>query len=189
MTLDQDTQQTPMERIEGLTRAYAEARDELSALVTEVQSEIERITREATPAIKARVRRVADAHDRLQSAIAAHPDLWSGKRRTVVIAGVRVGVTKGKGRITWDDPDQVVRLIRRHFPDQAESLIRVKEEPIAKALANLTVAELRRIGCEVEDADDRVTIKPTDSQVDKLVAQLLAHAERIESEEDQSHDR
>lgn len=176
------TENTQMEHIEQLTRDYAEKRETLSVTVQEVQDRIDRVTREATPQIKAEVRRVAEAHDALQRAIAEHPELWDGKRRTVVIAGVRVGMQKGKGKIVWDDPDQVVRLIRRHFPEQAETLVRTKEEPVRKALGNLTVAELRKIGCEVEDTDDQVLIKPTDSTVDKLVQALLADAERIEEQ-------
>lgn len=176
------TEQTPMGRIEYLTRRYAESRDELTAKVEEVQAEIDRATRRAMPQIKRLVRDVADAHDKLQAAVEASPELWAGKRRTVIVAGVRVGMAKGKGKIAWDDPEQVVRLIRRHFPGQADVLIRVKEEPVRKSLTNLTVAELRKIGCEVEDTDDQVVIKPTDSTVDKLVDALLKDAERIEQQ-------
>jgi hypothetical protein len=175
-------EQTAMERIEALTQVYASERDTLAGFVQELQDEIDRITRRATPQLKARVRRVAEAHDRLQAEIRDNPELWSGKRRTVVVAGVKVGMAKGKGRLTFDDPDQVVKLIRRHFPEQAEALIRTKEEPIRKALGNLTVSELKRIGCDIEDTDDQVVVKPTDGAVDKLVDALLRDAERIESE-------
>lgn len=173
-------EQTQLEHIEQLTRIYAEHRDALATTVQSVQDQIDEITRKATPRIKEQVRQVAEAHDQLRNAIESHPELWDGKRRTVVIAGVRVGMAKGKGKIVWEDTDQVVKLIRRNFPEQAETLIRVKEEPVRKALGNLTVKELRRIGCDVEDTDDQVVIKPTDSTVDKLVQALLADAERIE---------
>lgn len=175
------TEPTPMERVEALTQAYAAERDELAGFVGEIQDEIDRIRRRAMARIRERVRSVAAAHDQLQAAIVEHPELWAGKRRTVVIAGVRVGMAKGKGKIVWDDAEQVVKAIRKLFPDQVETLIRTKEEPVKKALAGLTVAELRRLGCEVEDATDQVVIKPTDSEVDKLVAALLADAERIET--------
>lgn len=171
----------PMEQIEGLTRDYAERRDALRVNIEALREQIERIERAALPGIRAQVRDVAEVHDRLQTAIAEHPALWAGKRRTVVIAGVRVGMAKGKGKIEWDDPDQVVRLIRREFPDQAEALIRTREEPIRKAIGELTVAELKRIGARITDTDDQVVITPTDSAVDKLVAALLADAERIEA--------
>lgn len=171
----------PMEQVEALTRAYAERRDALRMHIEDVRARIEAIERAALPEIRIQVREVAEAHDRLQAAIGAHPALWAGKRRTVVIAGVRVGMAKGKGKIEWDDPDQVVRLIRREFPDQAEALIRTREEPIRKAISELTVAELKRIGARITDTDDQVVITPTDSAVDKLVAALLSDAERIEA--------
>ena len=85
------SEQTPMERIEALTQAYASERDGLAGFVQEVSDEIERITRRATPALKARVRRVAEAHDRLQAEIRDNPELWAGKRRTVTVAGVTPG--------------------------------------------------------------------------------------------------
>lgn len=176
-----DTAETPMERIEALTRDYATWRERLAETVTTLQGQIEALTRAAAPDIRHLVREVAQAHDELRAEVEAHPELWT-RRRTVVIQGVRVGMTKGKGKIEWDDPAQVVRLIRRHFPDQADTLVRVKEEPIRPALAELSVAELRRIGCHVTDADDQVVIKPTDTSVDKLVAALLRDAERIEQE-------
>ena len=175
-------EQTAMERIEALTQLYASERDTLAGFVQELQDEIDRITRRATPQLKARVRRVAEAHDRLQAEIRDNPELWAGKRRTVTVAGVRVGMQKGKGKIVFDDPEQVVKLIRRHFPEQAEALIRIREEPVRKALGNLTVTELRRIGCDVDDTGDTVLIKPVDSAVDRLVDALLRDAERIESE-------
>ena len=45
------------------------------------------------------------------------------------------------------------------------------------------MAELKRIGVTVEETGDQIVIKPTDSEVDKLVNALLADAERIESEQ------
>ena len=57
----------------------------------------------------------------------------------------------------------------------------MREEPIRKALSELTVTELKRLGVTVEEADDQVVIKPTDSEVDKLVGKLLEDAERFEA--------
>lgn len=169
-----------METIEQLTKAFSAARDRLAEAVMELEREIEILKARHMPAIRAHVRQLAREQDELRSAIEDDPKLWSGKRRTVVIAGIRVGLAKGKGKIVWQDSDRVVAAIHRAFPDQAMTLVRVREEPNRKALANLTVAELRRIGCEIEDSDDQVVIKPTDTAVDKLVDALLKDAERVE---------
>jgi len=170
-----------MDEIERRTREYAEARELLAARVQAMQEEIETIKRRRLRGIKRAVAVAAEAHDRLRAAIEASPELFR-RPRTLVIAGVRVGFTKGSGRLVFDDPGRVVALIRRHFPEQADALIRVKEEPVRKALAQLSVAELKRVGVRVEDTGDQVVIKPTDSDVDKLVNALLADAERIEAE-------
>ena len=122
---------------------------------------------------------MSETRDRLKVAIESAPELFV-KPRTLVIAGVRIGIQKGKGQIVYGDADQVVKLIRKHFPEQADALIAVKETPVKKALANLSVAELKRIGVTVEETGDQVVIKPTDSEVDKLVAALLREAEKYE---------
>lgn len=168
--------------IEQHTRRYADARDLLASRVQALQDDIEAAKRRKLSGIKKAVAAAAEARDKLQSAIEASPELFQ-KPRTLVIAGVRVGYTKGAGKLSFDDPARVGALIRRHYPDQAEALIKVTETPIRKALGNLSVAELKRIGVTVEETGDQVVIKPTDSEVDKLVGALLADAERIESEE------
>lgn len=173
---------TTLAEIEQHTRRYADARAVLAARVQALQDDIEQAKRRKLPGIKKAVAAAAEARDRLQAAIEESPELFQ-RPRTLVIAGIRVGYTKGAGRLRFDDPARVVALIRRHYPEQAEALIKVTETPIRKALGNLSVAELKRIGVTVEETGDAVVIKPTDSEVDKLVNALLADAERIEGED------
>ena len=98
--------------------------------------------------------------------------------------GVKVGFEKGKGRIEWDDDDTVVRLIEKHFPEQADILIKTKKKPAKKALAQLSVAELKKLGVTVEETGDQVVIKSTDSEIDKLVTALLKGDEIDEEAEE-----
>ena len=70
----------------------------------------------------------------------------------------------------------MVARIKKHLPEQADVLIRTKEAPVKEALAQLTAAELKKIGVTIEDAGDTVVIKPVDSEVDKLVDALLKGA-------------
>jgi hypothetical protein len=88
--------------------------------------------------------------------------------------GIRVGFAKQKGKVEWDDEDQVVKLIDKHFPEQAETLTKVKRTPVKGALVNLTAAELKKIGCRITESGDVVVIKPQDSEVEKLVDKMLA---------------
>lgn len=172
---------TDMTQIEKLTRHYADRRGALAAEVQEVEDQVEKIKRRHLPRIKQLVNRTAEAHDRLAAAIEESPELFE-KRRTLVIAGVRVGFTKGKGKIEWDSEDRVVERIHRHFPDRVEDLIKVTEKPVRAALQQLSTQELRKLGCEITDTGDYVVIKPTDGSVDKLVDALLKDAERLQED-------
>jgi hypothetical protein len=84
---------------------------------------------------------------------------------------------KAKGKITWADDDQVVKLIKKHLPDQADILIKTTEKPIRDTLQGLTAAELKRIGVTVDETGDVVVIKSTDSEIDKFVEALLKDEE------------
>ena len=125
--------------------------------------------------LKKAVAETAEQHDKLQALIADAPARFV-KPRSVVLHGIKCGFQKGKGKIEWDDADQVVRLIKKHYPDQADVLIATSERPAKEALANLTAAELKKLGISVTDGGDAVFIKPADSAVDKMVDALLRDA-------------
>lgn len=161
-----------MEKIEKLTRNYADARERLAETVQALEDKIEAIKRQYLPGIKIQVGIAAQEKADLKAAIEDGKELFV-RPRTVIISGIKVGLEKGKGRIDWDDNDTVVRLIEKHFPDQAEVLIQTKKKPVKKALANLSAGELKKLGIQVEDTGDQVVIKPTDSQIEKLVDKLL----------------
>lgn len=169
-----------LEKIEKLTREYANARESLANTVRMLETKIETIKRQYLPTIKRQVGIAKEKKANLFSAIEESPELFV-KPRTVIFAGVKVGYEKGKGKIEWESDDQVVRLIRKHFPDQEEVLIKKIEKPIKKALANLSVADLKKIGVTVEETGDVIVIRPTDSEVDKLVEALLKDNEEAEA--------
>ncbi len=161
-----------MERIEKLTRNYADARERLAETVQALEDKIEAIKRQYLPGIKIQVGIATQEKADLKAAVEDSKELFA-KPRTVIISGIKVGFEKGKGRIEWEDNDTVVRLIEKHFPDQAEVLVQTKKKPVKKALANLSASELKKLGIQVEDTGDQVVIKPTDSQIEKLVDKLL----------------
>jgi GTP1/Obg family GTP-binding protein len=172
----------PMEVLIELTEHYAVEHAALRELVESLEAEMEALRRRSMASIRRQAASTAEAHDRLRTLIEAWPELFV-KPRTVVIAGVRVGYMKGRGRIEIDDEAAVIERIRRLLPaEQAELLIRVRESVDRNAVADLNVADLKRLGIRIEETGDEVLIKPTDTQVDKLVAAILKEAARLESE-------
>ncbi|MBI2313552.1 MAG: hypothetical protein HYU77_13715 [Betaproteobacteria bacterium] len=162
--------------IEALTKDYAVAREALSGAVSALEEEIAAAKRRYLPKIKRCVAAAADRRGALAAAIEDGCELFS-KPRTQTFHGIRVGVMKGKGGLEWEDADRVVALIERHFPDQVELLIKVRKTPVKDALAQLSAADLKRIGVTIIETGDQLVIRPTDSEVDRLVEALLKDAE------------
>lgn len=168
-------------RIEALARLYADARAALAATVSGLNDEIEQVKRKYLPRIKDQVARAKEHGSGLHNAIEGAPELFV-KPRTVVVHGLKVGFEKGKGKVTFDSAEKVIELIEKHLADKADVLIITKKRPNKDAIAALEVSELKRIGCAVTGTGDAVVIKDTASDVDKLVAALLAEdAEEVEA--------
>ncbi len=70
----------------------------------------------------------------------------------------------------------MVARIKKHLPEQADVLIKLKETPVKDALAQLSAAELKKLGVTVSEAGDQVVVKPVDSEVDKMVDALMKEA-------------
>jgi hypothetical protein len=161
-----------LSEIEALTKDFSDARNVLVERVQNLNDEIEAAKRRLLPGIKKAVAAVSQKRSVLHSAVEDSADLFV-KPRTVVFHGIKVGFQKGKGAIEWDDDAQVVKLIRKHFPDQFDTLVKTTEKPVKGALENLSVQELKWLGVSVSETGDQVVIKATDSSVDKLVKALL----------------
>lgn len=163
--------------LDTTVKAFADAHADLAESVRALNDAIDDLKRRHLPIIKKHVARTAQAHDALKADIERAPHLFI-KPRTINLRGVVIGFEKSKGKITFADNDEatVIKLIKRHFPDQAELLIRTKESANKTALADLSAADLKKLGVTITDTGDRVVIKPTDNGVEKLVKQFLADA-------------
>jgi hypothetical protein len=93
--------------------------------------------------------------------------------RTVVFYGIKVGMQKQKGKIEWEDDEVVVARLERFYPDTWKDFVQEIYKPLKSQLETLSAGDLKKLGVTVVEADDKVIIKPTDSEVDKLVEALL----------------
>lgn len=166
---------TAIDNISKRAEVYATARQLLADQVGAFNDGLAELRKDHIPGIKKALAKAADAEAALRALIEAHPDCFT-KPKTQVFSGVKVGYQKGKGTISFEDADSVVARIRKHLPDQADVLIRSKEVPVKDALAQLSAADLKKIGVSVTEAGDQVVIKPVDSEVDKMVEAMLKAA-------------
>ena len=168
-----------LSEIEQLTREYSLARQALREKVEALNDEIEKLKRRKLPLIRKLVEKAAEAEARLKAAVEESPEMFQ-RPRTYTWHGIKVGFQKQKGKLTWDDDEKVVRLIKKHYPEDWEIYVKVTEKPLKSALEKLSAAELKKLGVNVTEDQDVVVIKSMDSEIDKLVSALLKGAEDAE---------
>ena len=162
--------------IQKLVTRIADVRNELNAVITRLQLKQAEVMQDALPDIRRYVGSAAEKHSILINAIDANRTMFA-KPKSHVVDGIRFGLRKGAGGITWEDDDQVVKLIQKHYPaEQADLLIKTTRKPIKAALNDLDVSELKKIGCTVEATADLAFANPVDDAVDKIVKALLKSA-------------
>lgn len=162
--------------IEKLTKEYSEARDGVGAIVESIEEERRGIEKLFLPKLKKTVAMMTERQARLKAAIEESPEMFV-KPRMFVLHGIKVGLQKQKGSITWEDDEQVVKMIKKLLPDTWETYIKVVEKPIKSALESLSVNELKKLGIEAIETGDEVIIKATDSVIEKFIKSLLKEDE------------
>lgn len=172
-----------LDEITTLTKNYAAARAVVSERVSALEAEVQAAQRRKLPGIKSAVAEAADAKARLEAAIEQGRALFNSPR-TITVHGIKCGLQKGKGTITWlGGSAAVVKLIKKHLTEKASLLIKTTETLKKAGLNSLTVEELKKIGCTVGATGDHVYVAAEDTAVDKLVERFLKEGSGQEIEE------
>lgn len=164
--------------IQKRAEALSQTRETLAELLRLLQTEIDTVKQGSLPDIRAAARRVAAEHNKLRELIEHNPALFA-KPRTHVVAGLKYGLQKARGRMSWPSDAQLVERIHKLAAagelsaDQAELLIVRSERPSAKALEKLDARLLKRLGVTVAADTDEVLIKSIDSEVEKAVNAVI----------------
>jgi len=157
---------------ERLAQDLSGARMMLKEIVSSLEMEISALKKKQLPAIRKWASASAERQTALHQAIEENPGEFV-KPRSRILHGIKFGYQKQKGETTWEDDAKVVALIRKHFAELEDVLIKVVETPVKKALGQLAAAELKKLGVSVENDTDEVFIKATDSEIDKIVDAIL----------------
>ena len=169
-----------LEDVQKFTADFADEHDRLAVIIRDLNADTAALQRKYMPTIRESVARTAQARLTLFTTISGSPELFT-KPRTYIFHGIKIGFAKGKGGIEIEDEEKTLALIRKTFGDDAEAFILSKEVPDKKMLSDLTVTELKKLGCTVGDTGDKVVIRPTDSEIEKTVAALLKDATETEA--------
>ncbi|MDI3259683.1 MAG: hypothetical protein QJR02_08305 [Sinobacteraceae bacterium] len=175
-----------LNQIEDRAARYAAARGTLAERVTALQDELERVKRAHRDAIRRALVAARARRDELADAIARGRTLFDSPR-TRIFAGIKCGYQKQRGKVEIDDEAAVIRRIRELLPaTQANLLVRVRESVDRRAVGDLSVADLKRLGIRVSDDEDVMVLRPADDDLDKLISQLLPDTELVDDAAEQS---
>lgn len=166
--------------IESKTREYSENYSALKLTVTELDAELQAVKKKYMNKIKRQADKVSESSLELTSAIDNNRALFE-KPKTHIFHGIKVGLQKGKGKMEYDAA-QVVKLIKKHFKDKEDVLIQVTEKPINKAMEQLSITDLKKLGVHIVEAQDEVVIKSTDSDIEKFVQSLIKEDQKNQEE-------
>lgn len=161
-----------MIEIEQLAMKMAAARDALAGTYMECQEETDAIHKQYVKRIVREVKAFQAASEEMSRAVAESPGLFV-KPKSVILFGIKAGFQKGKGKLEWEDDEQVCKLIRKHQPDLAAVLIKTTETPVKGALNELAAVDLRKLGIVVEETGDVPFVKLADTEIAKTIKALL----------------
>lgn len=163
---------TKLDSMIQAAKVLSESRICLADAMGKLDTAVQALRDEAMPEIRNLINAAAADWAALDREVRANPAEFV-KPRTVTAHGIKFGWEKGRGATEIPDPAKTVMLIKKHFPEQAKTLIDVTETPAKNAIALLAVADLKRIACLVRDASDQVLIRPANGDLDRLVRALV----------------
>lgn len=172
---------TTLEALQKRAAALSELRDQLRDALATMQAGITIVQNDSLPGIRGLARRIAKQHADLQELINANPDLFV-KPRSYVVDGLKFGLQKQKGRMTWDDDQKLCDRVARLVEDgtltqgQAAMCVAYTVKPVAAALEQLDGKVLKRLGVTVTADTDAPLIKSVDSEVEKAVNAVIREA-------------
>ncbi len=171
-------QKPPLEQIEAAAYNLNRARALLSERVTLLQDELTAAQKTHLQDIKKCVALAAKLHAELFTLIQQNRAAFT-KPKSRILHGIECGYRKLKGTIEIPNPEQTVKLIEREYadnPDLLALLVIIDKHPSKKAIADLPVADAKKIGCSITPATDAIVLRPVDGEVEKTVKALLASA-------------
>jgi hypothetical protein len=162
--------------IQKLAARLSAVRAELQAVIDRLQLKQNAAMTDAMPDIRRCVGSAAEKHAAIICAVDGNRSLFE-RPKSQIVEGIKFGLRKGAGGISWEDDDQVVNLIDKNFTKpEAALLIKTTRKPIKSAINDLDVSDLKKIGCTIEDTGNVAFAKPVDTAVDKIVNALLKNA-------------
>jgi hypothetical protein len=154
--------------------------DAVENLLTQIDKEQAEVSKKHEGELAALVAQLSQDHSACVALVDAGHEHFV-KPRTQVLHGVKVGLRKGAGGLLIEDEDRTIGLAEKHLSEEQLALVlHIKKSIVKKALNELDVKLLKKIGVEIEKAGDHVVVAVQDSDSTRRVNALLKAKARQE---------
>lgn len=158
--------------------SYAKNARALREMQDILDEEISNIKSKYMPEIVELARTTAESKKALEDMVQAAPELFE-KPKTQNYQGVKFGYQKQKGKIEILNSDTTIKILKRDFPELADTVIKTSETLIKDALNNQSAEILKKIGVTISADTDAVFVKITDTDIEKLINAILKESAKI----------
>lgn len=175
-----------LEQLTHKAKLLSDSRDELRVELLLLDTELRAAKNARLKRLQQLTRAVIRHQAELTSQINANAKLFT-KPRTQIVEGIKFGLQKQPGTISWDDGEKVLNRFDDLFSKgeinraQYEVCIETKYTLMAKGIEQLDAKLLKKLGITVSADTDKVLIKSVDSDVEKMlnacIKDALKHAE------------
>ena len=167
-----------MEELEIKCKELREEQDILSELSTELNQAFEQVKADYMADIKKAVRAVADKRADIHNWVDGNRELFD-KSRSQTLHGIRVGLQKGRGVVECDDEVKAIGWIQKNCTkSEVEVLVKRSERLNKPALNDIEASDLKAMGVRIVNTGDKIIIKDTDGEIEKLIASMLREKEK-----------
>ena len=167
-----------MDELEIKCKELRSRQDILSEISDKLNRDLEAAKDRYMAELKRAVREVADGRADIRNWVDGHRDLFV-KSRSRTVHGIKVGLQKGKGKIECDDEVRAMKYIYEHLKEEEHEVLIKRTEKLNKnALNDVDAMDLRRMGVRIVQTGDKIIIKDTDGEVEKLIASMLKQKEK-----------
>jgi hypothetical protein len=172
---------TTLDNLSKKAALLSDSRDELRVELLLLDGEMQAVKNAHIKRLQQLTRAVIKHEAELSADIEANTQLFV-KPRSQIIDGIKFGLQKQKGSLTWDNTDTVLNrmddLFNKGDIDRAvyDVCVETKYSLVVAGLEKLEGKLLKKLGITISADTDKVLIKSVDSDVEKMLNAVIKDA-------------
>ncbi len=166
----------PFTALDAAAQEHRFNTDRLEQLMDDLRRHHQTVIDQRLPAIRLATHAARQSRAVLAAEIEAARDQFD-KPKTRVFHGFQVGYRGQSDEVEYPPEKNLVAAIRKHIPDQAETLIETKEMAIKPAVKKLPADIRKLLGVTATTRDDKLVLQAVDDSLSQQIQAMLGKVE------------